>query len=1031
MDVEIDEELYSRQLYVMGREGQRRMAESHVLIIGLNGLGSEVAKNVILAGVKAVTLIDSNPVTWFDIGANAYVRSEEVGRPRAETALPRLKALNTHVNVSIMPSFSSMNCGVDGWRSLVTGKTVVVMCDPMSEEEISICNTACRECGAAFIAAESRGVFGFCFCDFGSNWLVQDVDGEPPISCLVSSVTPTNPALVTVVDDRRHGLEKGDKVKLTSCVGLDGAALETQEFIVLSISNAYAFEIDLDATQLPPYVSSGYVTQIKQPRTIEHKSYAHFIGSDNQYRHEATIISDFAKLERPATLDIAFRALREWRTKNNGAYPVTSQAQEAVISMAQQNTQNIELNIIKILAATAMAEIAPISSFLGGVIGQEALKACTGKFVPISQFLYYDAAEIFSQVEDTPQHSIPRGDRYDSYRVCFGDAVTEKLRGQKYFLVGAGAIGCEILKIWALAGLSSGTDGFITITDMDRIEKSNLSRQLLFRTSDIGKAKSSCAASAALELNPHLQIKPLELRVGTDTENVFDDAFYASLDGICTALDNVDARLYVDSKCVFYGKPMLESGTLGTKGNTQVVVPQITEPYGATRDPPEQSVPVCTLKNFPNRIEHTLQWARDWFEGAFKQSVDDVNIYLGKGSAGNDANTSSTAKLDALQRLKTALVDARPLAFEDCIRWARLQFQECFHDSIAQLLHNFPVDQLTSAGAPFWSGAKRAPSPISFDPNDILHLNYIKAAAALRAYNYGIFPTAMTDEQFKQILATIHVPAFKPRDGIKIAANDAEEKAQQQENNALADEDMLITELLAALPPPSSLAGMQLAPCDFDKDDDAHMKFVAACSNLRARNYKIPEADLHQSRLIAGKIIPAIATTTALVSGLVCIELIKLAVAAVAQQPPKIEQLKCAFANLALPLFTFSEPQPPATYLAKIPGGRRKGFEWKWTCWSCINIDNNPNMTLKELVDFFTDEFGLELSMLSHGVSILFSSFAAAKARERMPMTIKAIVETVTKKPILPNKKYLTLEVMLNDEDFEEVELPYVRLKLF
>jgi ubiquitin-activating enzyme E1 len=73
---------------------------------------------------------------------------------------------------------------------------------------------------------------------------------------------------------------------------------------------------------------------------------------------------------------------------------------------------------------------------------------------------------------------------------------------------------------------------------------------------------------------------------------------------------------------------MLESGTLGTQGNTQVVVPHLTENYGASRDPPEKGIPVCTLKNFPNQIEHTLQWARDWFEGTFKQAPEDVNQYL-------------------------------------------------------------------------------------------------------------------------------------------------------------------------------------------------------------------------------------------------------------------------------------------------------------------------------------------------------------------------------------------------------------------
>ena len=75
---------------------------------------------------------------------------------------------------------------------------------------------------------------------------------------------------------------------------------------------------------------------------------------------------------------------------------------------------------------------------------------------------------------------------------------------------------------------------------------------------------------------------------------------------MCTALDNIDARLYMDQRCLFYQLPMLESGTLGTKGNTQVVVPHKTENYGATRDPPEKSIPVCTLKNFPNQVKRGL-----------------------------------------------------------------------------------------------------------------------------------------------------------------------------------------------------------------------------------------------------------------------------------------------------------------------------------------------------------------------------------------------------------------------------------------
>ena len=60
------------------------------------------------------------------------------------------------------------------------------------------------------------------------------------------------------------------------------------------------------------------------------------------------------------------------------------------------------------------------------------------------------------------------------------------------------------------------------------------------------------------------------MQVGPDTEELFDDDFFGSLNGVCNALDNVQARMYMDQRCVYFAKPLLESGTLGTKGNVQV-----------------------------------------------------------------------------------------------------------------------------------------------------------------------------------------------------------------------------------------------------------------------------------------------------------------------------------------------------------------------------------------------------------------------------------------------------------------------------
>jgi ubiquitin-activating enzyme E1 len=101
---EIDESLYSRQLYVLGHEAMKRMSASNVLIVGLKGLGVEIAKNIALAGVKSLTLYDPAPTVISDLSSQFFLHPEDVGKPRAAVTAPRVAELNAYTPVSVHQS---------------------------------------------------------------------------------------------------------------------------------------------------------------------------------------------------------------------------------------------------------------------------------------------------------------------------------------------------------------------------------------------------------------------------------------------------------------------------------------------------------------------------------------------------------------------------------------------------------------------------------------------------------------------------------------------------------------------------------------------------------------------------------------------------------------------------------------------------------------------------------------------------------------------------------------------------------------
>lgn len=916
-----------------------------------------------------MTLFDPIPAAISDLSSQFFLHPDDVGKPRAAVTAPRVAELNAYTPVSIYPSDSLIED-----LSQLRQYQVIVLTSTSLDDQMTV-SKYCHENGIFLVISDVFGLFGSIFTDFGKDFVIADSTGENPVSGIIAGID--SEGLVSALDETRHGLEDGDFVTFTEVQGMEG--LNNSEPRKITVKGPYTFSIG-DVSTLGQYKRGGLYSQVKMPKIIQFQS----LGE--QLHNPELLISDFAKFDRPQQLHVGFQALHLFAKHHDGSLPRAHNDEDASelfklaqgISDNQTNKVELDEKLLRELSYQARGDLGPMAAFFGGLAAQEVLKAVSGKFHPIVQWLYFDSLESLpTSVERSEKNCRPLNTRYDGQIAVFGSDFQDKLANINEFLVGAGAIGCEMLKSWAMIGLATGSRGKISVADMDQIEKSNLNRQFLFRPRDVGKLKSDCAAEAVQAMNPELKGKIVTLRdrVGQETEHVYNEDFWEELDGVTNALDNVDARQYVDRRCVFFRKPLVDSGTLGTKGNTQVVLPHLTESYSSSQDPPEQSFPQCTLRSFPNKIEHTIAWAKEKFHQYFVGPPETVNLYLSQPNYVEQTLKQSGNEIPTLESIRDFLVTEKPLSFDDCIIWARQQFEKEYNNAIQQLLYNFPKDSSTASGAPFWSGPKRAPNPLRFDAANSTHLGFVIAAANLHAFNYGIKSSSnITASHYTKIMDSMIIPEFSPNPTVKIQADDNEPDPNAQAPTSNFDDNSELERIISALPSPKSLPGFKLEPVEFEKDDDSnhHIDFITEASNLRAQNYAIPEADRHKTKFIAGKIIPAIATTTALVAGLVVLELYKIV-----DGKTDLEQYKNGFVNLALPFFGFSEPiaSPKGKYVSKT------GDIMIDKLWDRFEVED---VTLQEFLNDFAEK-GLDIMMLSSGVSLLYASFYGPnKVKDRM-----------------------------------------------
>jgi len=325
---EDEAQLYDRQIRLWGLDAQRRLRGARVLLIGVGGLGAEVAKNIVLAGIKSITLLDHVKVSQEDFCCQFFVRRDDLGQNRAESSLSNIQQLNPMVEVSA--DIEDVTSKSDDFFTSFD----IVCATCCSRSQLLRINGVCRENGIKFYAGDVTGFYGYMFADL----IKHDYAEEIPAS--------SKPAETESGD----GEPSSKKAKVI----MDTTVTVKKDSVFTPLSEA----LDMDWSAVPP-------------RKLNRTPNAYFIMQILQEFHEQKGRS--VSVEHHAEDKAALSELRK-----------------VVLDRLKVTNKQV---VPEDFADHCFAGLSPVCAVVGGVLGQEIIKAVSQKDAPHNNFFFFNGTD--------------------------------------------------------------------------------------------------------------------------------------------------------------------------------------------------------------------------------------------------------------------------------------------------------------------------------------------------------------------------------------------------------------------------------------------------------------------------------------------------------------------------------------------------------------------------------------------------------------------------------------------------------------